>query len=254
MSKIFSEVFPTLVLEESIRQQLEQVAVEKVTTTSRKDFLRVYICSSHLISKEIILKLEREIKAQLFPKTAIAIKIYEKFQLSAQYTPEKFWDVYWESVLLELKEYDHILYNAAKGADIVFEADRMALTVQDTVLVRGKSEELARILEKIWNERAGFGVTVQISYKEAETGKYEKEDERKIAMQVAAISARIKGSDEEGAGGQAPRRYGGNRKKRTVKRENGLPSGQGSGGGFKKQRGGSRQQASGGYSRQASAG
>ena len=113
MSKIFSEVFPTLVLEESIRQQLEQVAVEKVTTTSRKDFLRVYICSSHLISKEIILKLEREIKAQLFPKTAIAIKIYEKFQLSAQYTPEKFWDVYWESVLLELKEYDHILYNAA---------------------------------------------------------------------------------------------------------------------------------------------
>ncbi len=208
MSKIFSEVFPTLVLEESIRQQLEQVAVEKVTTTSRKEFLRVYICSSHLISKEIILKLEREIKAQLFPKTAIVIKIYEKFQLSAQYTPEKFWDVYWESVLLELKEYDHILYNAAKGADIVFEADRMALTVQDTVLVRGKSEELARILEKIWNERAGFGVTVQISYKEAETGKYEKEDEQKIAMQVAAISARIKGSDEEGAGGQAPRNAG----------------------------------------------
>ncbi len=216
MSKIFSEVFPTLVLEESIRQQLEQVAVEKVTTTSRKDFLRVYICSSHLISKEIILKLEREIKAQLFPKTAIAIKIYEKFQLSAQYTPEKFWDVYWESVLLELKEYDHILYNAAKGADIVFEADRMALTVQDTVLVRGKSEELARILEKIWNERAGFGVTVQISYKEAETGKYEKEDERKIAMQVAAISARIKGSDEEGAGGQAPRNAG---MEETVKNE-----------------------------------
>ncbi len=216
MSKIFSEVFPTLVLEESIRQQLEQVAVEKVTTTSRKEFLRVYICSSHLISKEIILKLEREIKAQLFPKTAIVIKIYEKFQLSAQYTPEKFWDVYWESVLLELKEYDHILYNAAKGADIVFEADRMALTVQDTVLVRGKSEELARILEKIWNERAGFGVTVQISYKEAETGKYEKEDEQKIAMQVAAISARIKGSDEEGAGGQAPRNAG---MEETVKNE-----------------------------------
>ncbi len=118
--------------------------------------------------------------------------------------------------MLELKEYDHILYNAAKGADIVFEADRMALTVQDTVLVRGKSEELARILEKIWNERAGFGVTVQISYKEAETGKYEKEDEQKIAMQVAAISARIKGSDEEGAGGQAPRNAG---MEETVKNE-----------------------------------
>ncbi len=65
-------------------------------------------------------------------------------------------------------------------------------------------------------ERAGFGVTVQISYKEAETGKYEKEDEQKIAMQVAAISARIKGSDEEGAGGQAPRNAG---MEETVKNE-----------------------------------
>ena len=46
--------------------------------------------------------------------------------------------------------------------------------------------------------------------------KYEKEDEQKIAMQVAAISARIKGSDEEGAGGQAPRNAG---MEETVKNE-----------------------------------
>ncbi|MDE5679254.1 MAG: PHP domain-containing protein, partial [Lachnospiraceae bacterium] len=215
MSKTFFEVFPTLVLDIQVKQQMEQVEVEKITSTSRRDFLRIYICSSHLIQKEIILKLEREIKEQLFKKAAMTIKIYEKFQLSVQYTPEKFFDVYQESILTELKEYDHILYNAAKGADILFDkAGIVALTVKDTVLVRSKSEELVRILEKIFNERAGFAVTVQLSYKEAETGKYEKEDETKIAMQVAAISARInknaEGAQEESqefknekAGGEA---------------------------------------------------
>lgn len=83
MSKTFFEVFPTLALDAQVKQQLEQVEVEKITSTSRKDFLRVYISSSHLIQKEIILKLEREIKEQLFAKAAMTIKIYEKFQLGA---------------------------------------------------------------------------------------------------------------------------------------------------------------------------
>ena len=198
MGKTFFEVFPTLALDMQVKQQMEQVEVEKITSTSRRDFLRIYICSSHLIQKEIILKLEREIKEQLFKKAAMIIKIYEKFQLSVQYTPEKFFDVYQESILLELKEYDHILYNAVKGADILFDKEGIvAITVKDTVLVRSKSEELVRILEKIFNDRAGFAVTVQLSYKEAETGKYEKEDEQKIAMEVAVISARLNGSGED---------------------------------------------------------
>ena len=81
MSKPFYEVFPALELDSRMKEQMEQVEVEKVTSNSRRDFLRIYILSTHLIQKETIFKVEKEIKAQLFPKAVMTIKIYEKFRL-----------------------------------------------------------------------------------------------------------------------------------------------------------------------------
>ena len=198
MSKPFYEVFPALELDSRMKEQMEQVEVEKVTSNSRRDFLRIYILSTHLIQKETIFKVEKEIKAQLFPKAVMTIKIYEKFRLSSQYTPEKLLDIYRESIQEELREYDPILHNAFKGAEITFpEESRMNLLVADSVLIRGKAEELIRILEKIFNERCGLNTSVSLSYREAEEGKYEEEDEKKIALQVAEIYARVKGNGEE---------------------------------------------------------
>ena len=198
MSKAFFEVFPALKLDNQTQGQMEQVEVEKITATARKDFLRIYIASNHLIQKEILYKVEKEIKGQLFAKAPMTIKIYEKFNLSAQYTPEKLWDVYKESVLEEIREYDHILHNALKSAEVTFPMqESMELLVGDSVLIRSKSEELVRILEKVFNERCGLPLSVQVSYKQAETGKYELEDEKKIAMQVALISARARGTGSQ---------------------------------------------------------
>ncbi len=193
MSKTFFEVFPGLKLDGQVKQQMEQVEVEKVTTTSRKDYLRIYIISGHLIQKDIIYKVEREIKQQLFKKNPIIIKIYEKFKLSAQYNPQKLYQIYKESILEELKDYDHILHNSLKGADINFpEHEKMELTLADSVLIRSKAEDLIRILEKVFNERCGFEVGFSITYKEAKEQKQE-EDDQKIALQVARIYARVKG-------------------------------------------------------------
>ncbi|HKM34650.1 MAG TPA: PolC-type DNA polymerase III [Lachnospiraceae bacterium] len=204
MSKPFVEVFPELKLDKQVKEQMDHVEVEKITSNSRKDFLRVYIASNHLIQKEIILKVEKQIKSQLFLKNDITIKIYEKFALSSQYNPQNLLDIYKESILIELREYDHIIYNAFKGADIIFTGeDRMELTVADSVLIRGKSEELIRILEKIFNERCGLKVGMSITYKEMEEGRFKEEAEKKIAAQVSEIYARVKGNEEtqeEGSG------------------------------------------------------
>ncbi len=43
MGKKFFEVFPSLKLDTGLRDLFEQVTVEKVSSTKRKDFLRVYI-------------------------------------------------------------------------------------------------------------------------------------------------------------------------------------------------------------------
>ena len=179
MSKKFFEVFPTLQLDSAEKELFEQVTVERVTSTKRKDFLRIYIMSEHLIQKMLVLKVEQEIKKQFFPNASMVIKIYEHFRLSAQYDPAKLMDAYRESILLELREYSPVEYNLFKKADIEFEENnKMLLIVEDSVLGRSKTEELIRILEKIFQERCGFPLEARVAYKEREEGRFRKEDEQ----------------------------------------------------------------------------
>ena len=210
MGKKFFEVFPTLKLDTGLKDLYEQVTVEKVSSTKRKDFLRIYISSDRLIQKEDVFRVEGEIKRQFFPSAAMVIKIYERFHLSAQYDPAKLMEVYRDSILLELREYSPVEYNLFKKADMDFtEGGRLVLTVEDTVLGKGKSEELVHILDKIFNERCGIAVEVQAAYKKHAAGKYKEEDEHRLAMQVAEISARAgyHGADraeEDGTAGDQP--------------------------------------------------
>ncbi|MBD5522330.1 MAG: PolC-type DNA polymerase III [Lachnospiraceae bacterium] len=168
-----------------------QTMVERVSATKRKDFLRIYISSDVLILKEDVYKVEREMKKQFFPTANMTIRIYERYHLSKQYNPEKLMDVYRDSILLELHEYSPIEYNIFKNADITYPAEnQVMLTIEDTVMGKEKVGELIRILEKIYNERCGFGVEILIDYKERKTGKYKEEDEKRINMQIAEIARR----------------------------------------------------------------
>ncbi len=195
MAKQFFEVFPTLKLDKKVQELFEQVTVEKVSATKSRDFIRVTIGCDYLIPKETIYRVESEIKKQFFSSHQVAVKLYERFHLSEQYTPEKLMNAYKDSILLELKNYSPIEYNLFKGADLAFpDGGQLFLTVEDTVLARSKAEELVRILEKIFNIRCGFHVTCRIEYKDKKTGRYKEEDDLKIARQVAEITARALGA------------------------------------------------------------
>ena len=195
MGKPFFEVFPSLKLDQSIHDIMEQTSVEKISATKRKDYLRIYLFSTRLIFKDDIWLTESQIKRQLFPSANMTVKIYERFELSSQYTPEKLMDLYRDSILQELKEYSHIEYNAFRTAKISYPAqDKVLLAVEDNVLSRSKEAELIRVLEKVLVERCGFPVSVQVEYEEAKTGKYDKADDLKIQLQVAEICKRINGS------------------------------------------------------------
>ncbi len=205
MAKQFFEVFPTLKLDKKIQDLFEQVLVEKVSATRSRDFIRVTIACDYLIPKETVVKVEKEIKKQFFSSHNVTVKLYEKFHLSEQYSPEKLMNAYKDSILLELRNYSPIEYNLFKGADIVFpEENELCVTIEDTVLAKSKGAELLRILEKIFNERCGFHIECRIEYKARKTGKYKEEDDLKIARQVAEIAARALGKapqvPEEGTG------------------------------------------------------
>ena len=206
MGKPFFEVFPSLSLDKSIHDIMGQTSVEKISANKSRDFLRVYLHSSRLILKDVIWSVEEQIKKQLFPNAEMTVKIYERFELSAQYTPKKLMDLYHDSILAELREYSHVEYNAFRTAEIAYPTDHQVIvTVEDNVLIQSREEELKRVLEKVLVERCGFSVSIQVEYREAQEGKFGEEDELKIQLQVAEIRKRVfgdRGSSDVAAVGQ----------------------------------------------------
>ena len=204
MEKNFFEAFPNLKLTGARKDLFEQVVVERITATRRKDILRIYIRSERLIEKEEVYGVEQEIKKQFFPKDNIIIKIYEKFILSSQYNPEKLMDTYKESVLMELKDSEHMLYTMFRQADMEFPDEQtVKLTLEDSVIAKSKEDELIRILDKVLNERCGFRVKFHVDYREAAESKYREEDEFRIRQMVAGITDKVSIS-ADGMVGETP--------------------------------------------------
>lgn len=207
MSKAFLEVFAGLKLPTQVGRQFEDVEVLKITSTSKKNFLRIYISSEHLISKEIVYKAENEIKNQLFKNNDLTVKIYERFQLSSQYTPQNLMDAYWESILLEFRQYDHIMYVALRGAEVTYpDSAKILLTVEESVLTKSKEEEMLRILNKVFQERCGVDVVIKFDYREPVESRFAEEEEKKLSLEVAEIAARLRalnGRDDDGSGQQS---------------------------------------------------
>ena len=204
MEKNFFEAFPNLKLTGARKDLFEQVVVERITATRRKDILRIYIRSERLIEKEDVYGVEQEIKKQFFPKDNIIIKIYEKFILSGQYNPEKLMDTYKDSVLMELKDTEHMLYTMFRQADMEYPDEQtVKLILEDSVIAKSKEDELIRILDKVLNERCGFSVKFHVDYREAAESRYREEDELKIQQIVANIADRVSVSSNDSSQGEA---------------------------------------------------
>ena len=204
MEKKFFEAFPNLELGGVQKDLFEQTMVERITATKRKDLLRVYFRSERLIQKELVYAVEKEIKKQFFPREDIHIKLYEHFALSEQYNPEKLMELYRDSILMEIKECDHMLYTIFRQADLHFpEESVMELVLEDSVIAKSKEDELIGILDKVLNERCGFQVKFQTAYKEAAASKYKEDDALRIRRIVEVISSRF-GKNAEASSGEMP--------------------------------------------------
>ena len=188
MTKPFFEVFPNLNLNDQIKNLFAQVAVTRVTVTSAKDRMRIYLSSEKLIHKKYILEAERTIKEELFGGVPLEIKMIEKFNLSKQYTASKLLPIYRDSILMELKDYSIFEYNIFRQAKCEFNGDdSMTMTVEKSVVTEGKAEELIRILEKIFCERCGLSLKIHLKMTEPVESKARKNSEIRIRQEVEAI-------------------------------------------------------------------
>ena len=104
MTKLFFDVFPTLNIDNDSHMLFEKVEVTKITSTSARNHIKVYIYSTHLIPKKTVCYVENQIEEQLFSQGNIPVTIIEEYRLSEQYTPENLMHAYKESILFELEQ------------------------------------------------------------------------------------------------------------------------------------------------------
>ena len=191
MNKQFLEVFPGLKIADPLKELLDLVQVEKITSTRDRSSIRIYLNSPRLIHKKNIYDLERGIREQLFPEKQLTVKIQERYRLSGQYTPQKLMQAYRDSLLLELKHYSIIEYTMFRKAEISFEGEgRMILSIEDTMVNRDKMGELKRVIEKVFAERCGLPVEVDFALVPAEGSRRRQLLEQKIEREAQAIYAR----------------------------------------------------------------
>ncbi len=191
--KLF-DAFPTLEFNEDIMDILADVEVLKVATNSAKTRLRVYITSRRLIPKSTIFVLENGFRKQIPPFKTMDIHVVEKYELSSQYTQEKLWGIYKESILDELRHESIIDYEIVKKAKVRFIADdKMELAVLDGSIERDRVKNICEYLHMVFFDRCGFEIDFDIIYREA---KHEAKDTPVIHMQLEQTAD---GDDKEEA-------------------------------------------------------
>ena len=202
--KLF-DAFPTLEFNEDTMDILADVEVIKVTTNSAKTRLRVYILSKRLIPKQTIFTLEAGFRKQLPPFRTMDIHVVEKYELSSQYTQEKLWGIYRDSILDELKAESIFDYDLLKKAKVRFTAaDRMELTVADGTIARDRMQGLREYLHMVFFDRCGFEIGFDVIFKEV---KHEAKDTPVVHMELSASEDNIadeKAGDADAAQHEAP--------------------------------------------------
>ena len=188
MEKEFFDVFPNLKVKDQLQEWLEMVTVSRVACNPAKTRLWVYIHSERWIHKKYIIALENQIERQFFAGLEMQVTVIERFHLSKQYSPANFLDVYRSSMEIELKNYNMLEYNLFKRSQISFPSDeQMDLTLPDSVISREKSEILVEYLQKVFCERCGMNLKINLQFVEAEESKYRKNAALQIRQEVANV-------------------------------------------------------------------
>lgn len=177
----FEEAFPNLKLDEKLQKYLDFVTVDRVVVNGARDKMHIYITSSNWMRKSYIYQLEEAISGQIFRNVEMEVKIIERFRLSVAYTPEKFYEAYKTSMLLELKEVSPLVRQSFLHTQLFFPDEHtIRAEIPDTIVNEDKQNRIKDYIEKVFRDRAGFQ---QLSV-DMELVKEKKEDRRAIYENV----------------------------------------------------------------------
>lgn len=190
MDKLFMEAFPGLKIKKNLLDEFEDVSVDKVAINKQKDTLKVYITSNHVLEKQDVYDVSREIKNQFFKDTNVEVRIIEHFILSKAYTPKRLLDEYRPSLLLELSQNDKIIETCLKKAEInETEDNRIEISLPEREIIHQRENEIHDYLTKVLCERCGLDAVIDFKYVECKPSERNEWEEHRIQE---LINSRIK--------------------------------------------------------------
>ncbi|MBE5997885.1 MAG: PHP domain-containing protein, partial [Lachnospiraceae bacterium] len=186
--RAFKDVFSDIEVNAKLSGLLDTVFVERVIYNRQKKILRVYLVSDNWIRKQYIYDIEKAISDQVLLECGLDVKIIERFRLSRQYVPEKFYELYKTSMMLELKKNSPLLHELMRETTLVFpDPENIVAQMPDNVISRGRGSELEEFLEKVFAERAGFNVELRTELKESKGRNAFADDEEFIHNRVREV-------------------------------------------------------------------
>lgn len=174
---VFFEVFDNVSVGQDLRKLFEEVEIERVIASKNHERLKIYIKSRRLITYQNLKIMEYQMKKQLFTGTPVCLSFIVKYELSESYTPEKLMPIYFDSIVDELREESILDANIFQNAEWSFEADKLILSCEENFVIRERSGNIKELLEVVFNERCGFGISVVFQYHEVV---HEEKEERYV--------------------------------------------------------------------------
>ena len=190
--KAFFEVFPGFDPGSGeIKDLFSEVMVSKVTMTSSRTKIDVYIECPHPIHKKDLYLTQKALSGSLDEKGRVKVILHEKFLLSDQYNASNFYDEYKGSIAYGMKAEQPLMYSVYHEAHKNFDSpESMTVTLQDTIVSHTVAEKLIEYLSEIFNDRAGLSCNIKLQYEKAEASPERLEAERRVQREIAEISQR----------------------------------------------------------------
>ena len=105
--------------------------------------------------------MEYQLHKQLF--SCYSVNIYERYNLSEQYTPNKLMDMYKDSLLEELRQNNILGYNILNNSKIDCKDNQFFFNVEDNFIYKNVCGEFSNYITDVFSNK--FGCDINIKYK-----------------------------------------------------------------------------------------
>ncbi len=188
--RLFLDVFIGFSCSKDLMDLLNQVYVTSVVLKKSEKTLKISIESNILIDKKDIFKIE-DLLSEFVSQGKMQVHIIEHYNLSEQYDLKRLIEIYKNSILAEFERLSMVEHRFLKNAEWFVNENIITLTLENTFVSKGRSNEIKAYLETIFRERFGYEVTIGFNYTEEQKEALRKANEHKYNLEVEDILSRL---------------------------------------------------------------